>query len=159
MILVFVSVTLWNIKIKNLICTASRFVADGSKLLHFAVSGGMGWKCVQLMCERWGGGKRKSRFWPEQELAKTGLRNTSENIFQDYAAMSSWEGMGSVRGNFFGTKVLEKKAEQHLLFSIEQLIIFQQGVYCSSFLTALILMPWSWIISRMHWIHWTSRLV
>ena len=76
------------------------------------------------------------QFGKNGEKLKTGM-----NFYQ--AAISSCNGKGAIRLIFFGTRVLEKKAEHRLLFSNGQSTIFQHGVNLSSFFTALILMPWT----------------
>ncbi len=77
----------------------------------------------------------------------------------NYAAISSVMGGGANLIIFLGTRVFEKNAEHLFLFSKGQSMIFQQGVNFSNFLTALMLMPCSWIISLRHSIHCISRKV
>ena len=62
------------------------------------------------MCERWGGGKRKSRFWPEQELAKTGVRNTSEKYISGLCCYVILRRNGFCSGQFFRNQGVGKKS-------------------------------------------------
>ena len=71
------------------------------------------------------------------------IRDRKNGAYEYYAAISSFIGGGTILVIFLGTRVLEKNAEHRLLFSNGQSIIFQHGVYLSSFFTAFILIPCS----------------